>query len=216
MFKRNILTSLLLGFALCSFSMTDQQVIEFIKQQSALGKSEQEIGKALLARGVTPAQAKRIKEQFVDKEEELPEKSTSTVRTPQLSQGNLHRQRNNEMTPNDIPQGYYFNENGELVLMEEIQEEPSSDRQIYGHQVFNSRGLSFEPSENLATPQNYILGPGDEVIIDIWGSNEDHIQQVISPEGNIMIYQIGPVYLNGKNINQANNYIKNIFAQKYS
>ena len=91
-----------------------------------------------------------------------------------------------------------------------------SARQIYGHKVFNSRSLTFEPSENLATPQNYRLGPGDEVIIDIWGTSEDHLRQTISPEGSIMISQIGPVYLNGQTITEANKHIKSAFSKKYA
>ncbi|MDE6825247.1 MAG: SLBB domain-containing protein, partial [Paramuribaculum sp.] len=95
-----------------------------------------------------------------------------------------------------------------------IPEQPKRD--IYGHKVFNSRSLTFEPSENLATPQNYRLGPGDEIVIDIWGTSEDHLRQTISPEGSIMISQIGPVYLNGLTINDANKHIKNAFAKKYA
>ncbi|ROS85939.1 capsule biosynthesis protein [Muribaculaceae bacterium Isolate-114 (HZI)] len=91
-----------------------------------------------------------------------------------------------------------------------------SGRKIYGHQVFNSQSLTFEPSENLATPQNYRLGPGDEVVIDIWGTSEDHMRQTISPEGSIMISQIGPVYLNGLTIKDANQHIKSAFSRKYA
>ncbi|MDE6668114.1 MAG: SLBB domain-containing protein, partial [Muribaculaceae bacterium] len=89
-------------------------------------------------------------------------------------------------------------------------------RRVYGHRVFNSRALTFEPSENLATPQNYHLGPGDEVIIDLWGASEDHLRQTISPEGSIMISQIGPVYLNGLTISDANKHIKSLFSRKYA
>ena len=199
--RKNLITAFFLSCALFSFAMSDQQVVDFIKQQSALGKSEQEIGKALLARGVTPAQAKRIKEQYADRENELRGGAVQTGR-----QGT-----NNEAGRAMI------GETGDVIVIEEQPTTaPSSERQIYGHQVFNSRGLTFEPSENMATPQNYVLGPGDEVIIDIWGSNEDHIREVISPDGNIMVSQLGPLYLNGMNINQANKYIKNAFAKKYS
>uniref|UniRef100_UPI002575E31C SLBB domain-containing protein n=1 Tax=Duncaniella freteri TaxID=2530391 RepID=UPI002575E31C len=89
-------------------------------------------------------------------------------------------------------------------------------KEIYGHKIFNTQALSFEPSENLATPQNYRLGPGDEVIIDIWGTSEDHLREMISPEGSIMIAQIGPVYLNGMTISDANKHIKNAFSRKYA
>lgn len=194
-----------MGMALFSFAMSDQQVIDFIKQQSALGKSEQEIGKALLARGVTPAQAERIKAQFEDSQG-----GEENVTDQNLRAANRERRHD---ASNDMTAGSMDEINRQI---DEGLNGTVSARQIYGHRVFNSRALTFEPSENLATPQNYVLGPGDEVVIDIWGTNEDHIRQTISPEGSIMISQIGPVYLNGMNINQASNHIKNTFARKYS
>ena len=71
-------------------------------------------------------------------------------------------------------------------------------------------------NENVATPRNYRLGPGDEVVIDIWGANEDHIRQSISPEGSIMVSQIGPVYLSGMTIEEAGNHIRSSFQSKYA
>ena len=212
--KKNILTAFFLSLSLCAFAMTDQQVVDFIKQQAALGKSEQEIGKALLARGVTPAQAERIKAQYIESQGEALQSKTNKS-TPPVSNSHTLSQNNNEPAE-EIPEGYIIDENGELVPLKDNLEESEPKIQIYGHNVFSSPRLSFEPSTNLATPQNYILGPGDEVIIDIWGANEDHIREIISPEGNIMISQLGPVYLNGMNINQANNFIKNTFAKKYA
>ncbi|MDE5705446.1 MAG: SLBB domain-containing protein [Muribaculum sp.] len=185
--------------------MTDQQVIDYIKQQTAAGKSNQQIGKELMAKGVTPEQAQRIKEKF-----ESQQNSETSPTTQSISQAKAERRHN---VNNDIASesmidiGREVNEgaNGQV-----------SSRQIYGHKVFNSRALTFEPSENIATPQNYRLGPGDEVIIDIWGTSEDHLRQTISPEGSIMISQIGPVYLNGMTINDANKHIKNSFSKKYA
>ena len=87
---------------------------------------------------------------------------------------------------------------------------------MFGQNIFQSRNLTFEPNENLATPDDYKLGPGDEVVINIWGNNEDHIRQTISPEGSIFVSQIGPIYLNGLSINKANQIVKELFASKYA
>ena len=206
MLKKYILSVLLLGMGFCSFgAMTDQQVIAFIKQQAAQGKSEQEIGKALLAQGVTAAQAQRIKAMY---EDDQGEENNITSQTVGSARQERAHDASNDMTAGSMDE---INRQVDQGLSGNV-----SGSRIYGHQVFNSRALTFEPSENLATPQNYILGPGDEVVIDIWGTNEDHIRQQISPEGSIMISQIGPVYLNGMNINQASNHIKNTFAKKYA
>lgn len=185
--------------------MTDDQVIAYIKQQSAAGKTEQQIGKELLAKGVTPEQAERIKARF-----EAQQGSETAVTTQSVSSMNRERRHDssNDETVGKMDEiDREIDEGGDGIV---------SARQIYGHKVFNSRALTFEPSDNLATPQNYRLGPGDEVIIDIWGTSEDHLRQTISPEGSIMISQVGPVYLNGMTIADANRHVKGIFAKKYA
>lgn len=202
---RRVFLSLFMACSLLASAITDQQVINYIKQQTAAGKSNQQIGKELLAMGVTPEQAQRIKAQL-----EAGENSEQSVTTQSVAAGNRERRHDasTELSSEnmmDIDRAVDEGTDGTV-----------SARQIYGHRVFNSRALTFEPSDNLATPQNYRLGPGDEVIIDIWGTSEDHLRQTISPEGSIMISQIGPVYLNGMTINDANKHIKNTFARKYA
>lgn len=202
--KRLLLPLLILG-SLSAFAMTDQEVINYIKQQVAAGKSEQQIGKELMAKGVTPEQAQRIKAAY-----EAQQVSETNVTNQSINAANNERRHDASTdisagTIDDIQREVNEGDNGTV-----------SAKQIYGHKVFNSRALTFEPSENLATPQNYRLGPGDEVIIDIWGNSEDHLRQTISPEGSIMISQLGPVYLNGKTIQEANKYIKDSFSRKYA
>ncbi len=202
---RRVFLSLFMACSLIAAAMTDQQVIDYIKQQKTAGKSNQEIGKELMARGVTPEQAQRIKARI-----EAGETSEQAVTTQGV--GAANRERRHDASTDlssdvmmDVDRAVDEGNNGQV-----------SARQIYGHRVFNSRALTFEPSDNLATPQNYRLGPGDEVVIDIWGTSEDHLRQTISPEGSIMIAQIGPVYLNGMTINDANKHIKNQFSRKYA
>ncbi len=202
---RRVILSLFMACTLMAATMTDQQVIDYIKQQTAAGKSNQQIGKELMAKGVTREQAQRIKEKF-----ESQQNSETSPTTQSISQAKAERRHN---VNNDIASESMIDIGREV---DEGQDGQVSARQIYGHKVFNSRALTFEPSENIATPQNYRLGPGDEVIIDIWGTSEDHLRQTISPEGSIMISQIGPVYLNGMTINDANKHIKNAFSKKYA
>lgn len=88
--------------------------------------------------------------------------------------------------------------------------------EIFGHEIFRDRRINFEPNENAATPEDYKLGPNDEVIIEIWGYNEANIRETITPEGKINIDQIGPVYLNGLTIKEASEKIKRVLGSKYS
>lgn len=251
MIKRNILTSLLLSLALFSFAaMTDQQVIAFIKQQSAAGKTQEQIGKELIAKGVTPEQAQRIKAQYEAQQGEgnLDETSTNAssrmraasqnnkaVKNSSSSKKSTSKQSSkntksskttksssssndaNASNMNDEEEPDFFSSTlDEMIFTEEIPLEEEEEILIFGHDIFNSNDLTFAPNTNVGTPQNYRLGPGDEVIIDIWGANEEHMRQIISPEGSIMIEQLGPVYLNGMTINAANSHIKNAFSKKYA
>ncbi|MDE6096646.1 MAG: SLBB domain-containing protein [Muribaculaceae bacterium] len=202
---RRILLSFLMFCTLSAFAMTDDEVIAYIKQQSAAGKTEQQIGKELLAKGVTPDQAKRIKAKFEAQQ-------GSETQVVNQNAASLSKERTHDSSE-ELSAASFDDMNREI---DKGLDGSVSVRDIYGHKVFNTRSLSFEPSENLATPQNYRLGPGDEVIIDIWGTSEDHLRQTISPEGSIMIAQIGPVYLNGMTITEANKHIKNAFSKKYA
>ena len=89
-------------------------------------------------------------------------------------------------------------------------------QQIFGHNIFDNENLTFEPNINVATPNNYCLGAGDEVIIDVWGVSQKTIREIISPEGTVQIENLGPVYLSGKTVKEANNYLKNEFAKIYA
>lgn len=92
----------------------------------------------------------------------------------------------------------------------------AEQKEIFGHNLFNGVNLTFEPNENVATPEDYKLGPGDEVVIEVWGLNEDMSRQVISPEGRISISMVGPVYLNGLTIKDAEKKITAALKAKYA
>ncbi|MDE5664162.1 MAG: SLBB domain-containing protein [Muribaculaceae bacterium] len=202
---RRILLSLFMVVSLLAAAMTDDQVIAYIKSAAAAGKTDQQIGEELMAKGVTPEQAERIKMRL-----EQTSTAERDVTDQKVGASRVERRHN---AANDVSDQTVDAIGREV---DKGRDNTVSARQIYGHEVFNARALTFEPSDNLATPQNYRLGPGDEVVIDLWGTSEDHLRQTISPEGSIMISQVGPVYLNGLTIADANKHIKSIFARKYA
>ena len=88
--------------------------------------------------------------------------------------------------------------------------------QVFGRNIFNNQKLTFEPSSNLPTPANYRLGPGDEIIIDIWGSSEVTIQKTISPDGFINIESLGLIQLSGMTIEQATEHLRKKMEQTHA
>jgi protein involved in polysaccharide export with SLBB domain len=104
---------------------------------------------------------------------------------------------------------------GEEEMMLPIEEE-EEELPVFGRNIFDSEELTFEPSMNLATPRNYVLGAGDEVIIDIWGDNAATIREEISPDGTINIESLGLVNLSGKTISEAKRYLRRQLSRIYA
>lgn len=100
-------------------------------------------------------------------------------------------------------------------LKYELEKEKPEKRKIFGHDVFNNKYLTFESSMNLATPQSYVLGPGDEVNVDIWGSSQESITEIVSPDGTITIEGIGIIKLGGLSVSQAKTKLKRVIGPRY-
>lgn len=188
-----------LGTAYCQ--MSDEAVVKYALEGRQSGKSDQQIGKELLARGVTPEQVERLKQKYEDSRT-----SSGTVAADQVISGQRRERPRSSSDTLAV----------EIPPVPDPAERGADSRAVFGRNVFRSRALTFEPNENQATPENYRLGPGDEVIIDIWGENERSLREEISPEGNIMVEQVGPVYLNGLTIKEANAKLRGVFGQIYA
>lgn len=181
-------------------SMTDQQVLEYVKQGMSEGKDQRQMATELARRGVTREQAERVKKLY-EQEQGV---NTSKMSGTELNEARLREATQEESTTSVL-------ENPQPDSRELAQE-----NQVFGRNIFNTRNLTFEPSVNIATPPNYRLGPGDEVIIDIWGTSQNTIRQQISPDGTINIEKIGPVSLSGMTVSEANSYLKRVLGKTYS
>lgn len=200
------ISMLLLSLGVASAQMADAAVVDYVKSGLAAGKGEKQIGQELLARGVSVEQLERIKNQYENSN------SGETISADVQSTSSAAIRRN------AVAEDSFVNFGGVADAVPAPTEEGKLERSrsIFGHDIFRSRNLSFEPNMNVPTPENYILGPGDEVVVDVWGDNEANFRQTISPDGRIIISQIGPVNLTGLSITKANDLIKKKFSQKYS
>ena len=232
-----LLLFLLSGFTAFA-QMSEDKIIQYVMEQQAKGVPQEQIVFELNKKGVTIQQLQKMREKYEKQQ------STGVLGNTVSSQGlSTSRTRTgqgeslNYLTPAEQPgySGVSVVKDSKTLEQEKLQNMYNESmflfvdsiyllkqsllpkkREIYGHDIFKNQTLTFEPSVNLATPQNYRLGPGDEVIIDIWGASQSTIQQVISPDGNIMVEDLGPVYLNGKTVQEADEYIKKVFSQIYS
>lgn len=193
-----------------SAQMTDEQVVDYVKSAAESGKSESTISKELLAKGVTMEQAERIKAKY---EDQLNGNASSV--TGMAVTGNLSKRDSRANSYADNPE----ESSGSTYdgMVGSLTDDNPKNIPIFGHDVFGGNStVSFEPNENVATPDSYVLGPGDEIVIEIWGISEARIASVISPEGRINISQVGPVQLSGLTIKEAAKKIKGKLAGKYA
>ncbi len=202
-------TAMMVISSVATAEMTDNQVIEYVKQQKQLGKTERQIGKELIAKGVTKEQLERLRSKYSEASENTQKVVAEVSRDVKRTSNETAPQESRNIA---VAQG-------ETYMPEVASPAPvtgAGGRNIFGRDVFSSSALSFEPNENQATPKDYRLGPGDEVIIEIWGASEERLRQTISPEGNIVVEQLGPIFLNGMTIDEANDHLRGLFAYKYA
>ena len=87
---------------------------------------------------------------------------------------------------------------------------------MFGRNIFNNKNLTFEPSQNIATPANYRLGAGDNIVIDVWGASQETFENTISPDGVVVIEGVGPIKLAGQTVQQATATLRKKLGQHYS
>lgn len=177
--------------------MTDDAVIAFMEEALGAGMSKSDIAKQLAAKGVTADQAERLKSRY----------ERSGMGSSSMSSGTLSDRTRIEI--DDILRDDVYDHPVSIT------EQKYNGRSVFGRNIFISRNLTFAPNTNLPTPADYRLGAGDEVIIDIWGSNEATIRQVISPDGFINIPDVGLVTLNGMTVKEADAYLRKKMGRSY-
>jgi protein involved in polysaccharide export with SLBB domain len=193
-FRTLLSTAVFLLVAVVAYGqLSDQQVINEVKRLQATGASQQQILTELAAKGVTREQAERI---YADYQAGQASQTGTTVST---------ESRTREAS---------YEGPDEVIV---VQETPAAGPgKVFGRELFSSKNLTFQPAMNMPTPENYELGTGDEVIIDVWGNSELTVRQTISPDGYINVANIGPIYLQGMDVKEASAKIKGAFSRIYS
>ena len=241
-----IATLLLVALSIpAAAQMTDDQVLSFAKEQMASGKSSSEVAKELAAKGVTYEQIKKLQsygstvtgmnsfnstKSQVGGQERM-RRASGTMNTNNAAINEVADQFGNLPVPTDSLGNPYMS-NGvpypsqqmqnvltmnQMKAMEEyLMIEQEMKPVIFGHNVFKQANATFAPNENIATPADYKLGPGDEVFIDIWGANQVSIRQTISPDGFIFVENFGMLPLNGMTVKEAEKYAKRQLGKIYS
>ena len=179
-------------------SMSDEAVMEYVKDGVKQGKTQKQLYQELLIKGVTKEQLLRIKEKYEQQQSEA-----KTIK----GNADVDTQRVNPERRDDVASAQDDNKQ---------QAAPEGGIQVFGRDIFRNSDLTFEPSMNIATPTDYRLGPGDQVVIEVWGASEANITQKVTPDGYISIPDIGPVAVNGLTVQAASERIRGKLSKIYS
>lgn len=194
----SLFLTLMMPTAIFAQSMTDDAVMAYVKDGVKQGKTQKQLYQELLIKGVTKEQLLRIKEKYEQQQ------SMSKER-----QGNENIDTERTEAKDETNSSSAQDDNKKLAM-------PQDSIKVFGRDIFYSSNLTFEPSMNIATPTDYRLGPGDQVVIEVWGASEANIVQKVTPDGYISIPDVGPIAVNGLTVQAASNRIRAKLSKIYS
>ena len=187
--------------------LSDQQVLQMAVQEKKSGASEADIATRLMQRGATMEQIQRIRGQYAQQ---------ITRRGMDNTVDNAIGDAAARMRTDNAPKDNAIATQTEATDPHEVHEALSpSGKRVFGRDIFNNKSLTFEPQMNIATPQNYVLGPGDQLIIDIFGASQETLKLTVSPDGDVTIPEYGPVHVSGLSVSAAQSRIRSRLGEYY-
>ena len=229
-------------FSLCTVlfaygqTLTDAQVLQYAVRQKRAGVSETEIAANLLQRGATMAQLQQLRQQYsqqINKSgintsavDNALNKVDNRMRVNNGEKGQVQKSPEYYQQPDTRPQPtlqqqptQQQSDQQESMTYDDydyLQLEPKQGKKVFGRDIFNNKNLTFEPQMNIATPQNYVLGPGDKLIIDIYGASQESLSLTVSPDGDITVPECGPIHVSGLTVSSAQARIKSRLGEYFS
>ena len=194
-----VFLTMLSGFVMAQ-TLTDQQAIETAIQLKKQGMAEADIAANLMQKGATMEQIQRIRNQYSGEISKVGMDATVDGAIADAS---------DRMRTDATPTVNVVSTSVAPTSSVEIPEVLSpAGQKVFGRDIFNNPRLTFEPQMNLATPQNYVLGPGDVLVVDIYGQSQQALKLTVSPDGNVTIPEFGPVHVSGLTVTAAQNKIR--------
>ncbi|MBD3616416.1 MAG: SLBB domain-containing protein [Gracilimonas sp.] len=188
--------------------LSDNQIVQLYERMQERGLTISDVETLAIARGMDPAEVSKLRRRINEVRN-----SSRQNDDQQTGDRRTRTQQGKSGQPTELSS--YRSVRVDTLGMLLSQEEPDSST-VFGSDIFTNEYLTFEPSMNIPTPTNYVLGPGDELIIDVWGASENTYQLNINPEGAVNISNIGPVFVNGLTIEEARQRLTNELASIYS
>lgn len=203
-----IITALCFTQMICAQTMSDQQLLRMAAREKQSGATEAEIATTLLKNGATMDQIQRLRQQYA---KQISKRGLDNNVDNAIGDAQTRMRTNNEPKDNEIVT------NGRAEVPVYVPEAfAPSGKKVFGRDIFNNKLLTFEPQMNIATPQNYVLGPGDQVVIDVYGVTQESKSMTVSPDGTVTIPNVGPVQVSGLTVAAAQKRIRGTMGKYYT
>ena len=217
-------------------SMSDLEVLEFVQKEQKAGTPQQQIFIKLMQRGVDAKQIQRLRKLYESSGGSGSSRSSLRLSSSSSSSSDANtrlRESNGSVRVDAEGNPLYSSMEGYNPLgsseyeINDLDTRPNvyikdslnllvNGKQVFGRDIFNKRTLSFEPNMNIPTPSSYVVGPGDQVVIDVYGATQKSQKLEVSPDGTVIVEGVGPIHLAGLSVEAANAKIKDQLGQRYS
>ena len=224
--KKYVLFLVMLLSATMAFAqgMTDAQVLDFVMSRQKAGASQSQIVTGLMQRGVKIDQIRRMRDSYQKQKTD-----EGRLRSAAEDRDNTRLNANNDGTEFQDLNTAQVNTTGEIQADADeehddaeldVQSESNiagdiNGKRIFGHDIFRRSDLTFEPNSNIPTPQDYVLGPGDVLVVDIYGASQKAMSLTVSPEGTIRVPDVGPVSVSGLTVAAAQSRLRATLGSRY-
>ncbi|WP_208110508.1 polysaccharide biosynthesis/export family protein [Algoriphagus boseongensis] len=181
-------------------NLSDAQIEQLIKRAESSGLTPSQLEAMAREQGLSPIEANKLRERIRNLQNGIQGESTGNT-----SSGRSFSSSGNGADPFDS-----------IRRADPYYDLTPFQKKIFGFKLFHNRNLDFNPSLNLPTPQNYIIGAGDQLLIDVYGASQQSFDLTVTPEGRILVPNLGPIQLGGSTIEAASARIKTSLSRIYS
>ena len=206
--------------------MSDQQVAQFIAAEAKAGTNQAQIVTKLMQRGVKIDQIRRLRNQYdsqISSSGKTSAADGAIKMTADRMKGNSDQMSGQELNTARVgTTGEVYADAAEEV--QEVEHDVQATqgiatdavgKKVFGRNIFAQANPSFQPNANMPIPDNYVLGPGDQVVVDIYGASQGTLVHTISPEGTITVSGYGPIYLSGLTVAGAQGKLRSTLGSRY-
>ncbi len=206
--------------------MSDQQVVQFIASEAKAGTSQGQIVTKLIQRGVKIDQIRRLRNQY---DSQISKRGMSAAADGAVQMAASRMSANSDGTTSQELTTAKRGTTGTIETdasadVQKVEHDvqatqgtapDAQGKRVYGRDIFTQANPNFQPNPNAPIPDNYVLGPGDQVVVDIYGASQSTIIHTISPEGTITVSGYGPIYLSGLTVAGAQKKLRSTIGSRY-